>query len=503
VFNGFRVADLSGNINPIEEMLDTLRQHSAVDAGTHVYHTSTDGIPFVPTGELYVEFGTKTSILTCQKLIDSFGLEVIETRGGKSAILRITKGSPNPLKVANALQETGKVDVAEPELSTPARCCNFFLPSDSQISKQWHLRNTGTIGGSQLGLKLGADAGVVAAWERAKTLGDANTIVAVIDDGFDLHHHDLTTAGKIVAPWDFTRNNNQPVPGDNPKWNASTSSWLGDWHGTACAGVAVGAPDGIDIVGAAPGCRLMPVRWGVSLSDAEIENWFNYVTTQGASVVSCSWGAAAQYYALSTRQFKAIEQCATKGRGGLGCVIVFAAGNENRDINAAVNSKNGFAIHPNVISVAACTSRDERSDYSNFGSEISVCAPSSGSGGRRVCTSDVSGTFSASGRVVEAGYSVGPVTMDFGGTSSSTPLVAGVAALLLSIKPSLTAVEVKNILQNTSRKIGAASDYAANGHSKYFGYGCVNADEAIKAVLSPTAMSKAARPTRVVRRSKR
>jgi subtilisin family serine protease len=87
-------------------------------------------------------------------------------------------------------------------------------------------------------------------------LGNPQVVVAVIDDGFDLTHPDLSENGKIVSPKDFTRNSNNPSPDPLNK----------DWHGTACAGVAVGSANNSGIVGAAPNCRLMPVRWGSFLT---------------------------------------------------------------------------------------------------------------------------------------------------------------------------------------------------------------------------------------------
>lgn len=500
VFNGFEVADLSASAKSIEENLDTLRRNSSIDVGTHVFHTSSDGVPFVPTGEIYVEFSNRTTSRECQRLVDSLALDVLETRDERIAILRVTRNSPNPLKVAASFQESGKVEIAEPELSTPARLFNMPLPADALMERQWHLRNQGMLSGSELGLKSGADARVIAAWERTKSLGNRNVIVAVIDDGFDLEHPDLSGPGKVIAPWDFTRNNNKPLPGDNPQWNARSGVWQGDWHGTACAGVAVGAAEGSGIVGAAPNCRLMPIRWGVNLGDQQIENWFAHVTHQGASVVSCSWGAAARVFRLSTRAARAIHHCATQGRGGLGCVVVFAAGNDDSDINDPENHSNhphgaysnGFALHPDVIAVAASNSRDEKSNYSNHGAAISVCAPSSGAGGRGVLTSDVMGTFVRDSHIIEAGYSAGAFTYSFGGTSSSAPLVAGIAALILSIKPDLSAAEVKNLLQESARKIGPESSYDAKGHSPLFGYGCVDADHAAKLVLSQSKKSDSA-----------
>lgn len=482
----FRVATVQDG--EMEATLDNVRSDPSVVSGTHVFHTSDDNVPFVPTGQLYLVFQDTCKLSECQKMIERHALEVIRVLGERELIVRVTGDSPNPIKVAAYFQEKPSlVKVAEPELATPGKLASFTLPSDNLLELQWHLRNTGGNGGSVLGLKAGADARVVEAWRRASTFGSPEVIVGVIDDGFDLDHPDLSGPGKIVAPWDFTRGSSNPRPdfnSDYPYFDSRSGEWVGDWHGTACAGVAVGNANGQGILGGAPASRLMPVRWGIDLSDQQVVSWFDYVRRQGAAVVSCSWGAAARVFPLSSRIQKAIRDCATQGRNGKGSVICFAAGNENSDINdPSGRSLNGFAIHPNVIAVAACNSRDERSHYSNFGDAISVCAPSNGRGGRGVVTADVQGTFNRNGQAIESGYSPGAFTDGFGGTSSATPLVAGVCALLLSVNPTLTASQIKSLIQETARKIGPASGYQ-NGHSRNFGYGCIDAAAAVSRLLS-------------------
>ena len=484
----FRLLKVGDSTESMENTLDQLRQHHLVDAGSHVYHTSQHQAPYVPTGQITLRFMPSSTSDQRQEVLDRYALEILEVRrpelpsdeAAETLIVRTTPGSPNPLKVAHQLQqETEVVLLAEPDLATPARSFAIQLPSDSLLKDQWHLRNTGIQSGSTTGLKAGADARVVDAWKRAKSLGSAKCIVAVIDDGFDLKHPDLSGGNKVVAPWDFTTNTDDPSPrAFHPDVR------FAEWHGTACAGVAVGRANGSGIVGAAPDCRLMPVRWGPYLSDDQIESWFAHVANHGASVVSCSWGAADPYYVLSQRQEEAIARCATKGRGGLGCVIVFAAGNDNHDINnPAGGTLDGFAIHPDVIAVAASNSMDRKSSYSNYGNEISVCAPSSGAGGRGILTSDVTGRFVYGGVSYDAGYSAGDFTWTFGGTSSAAPLVAGICALVLSVNPKLSAKGVKKLIEKTARRMGDMQSYTGNGHSVYHGYGCVNADAAVQQVL--------------------
>ncbi len=469
---GFRLLRLGPGLARTEIMLDAARLDDRVQVGSHVYHTSDDGVPFVPTGELCLEFTKSSTIQTRQALINRHALEWVEAKGDGVFLVRTTSKSTNPVKVAADLFRSSAVRVAEPIFATPRRLLGFALPDDKLLTEQWHLRNVGFHRGTNQGFKKGADARVVEAWEIAASLGDPSVVVAVIDDGFDLQHDDLGADGKVVAPWDFTRLNDRPLPSD------------GDWHGTACAGVAVGSANGSGILGAAPGCSLMPVRFS-GHTPLAVESWFDYVTANGAAVVSCSWSSKAKYYPLCKIEKDAITRCATAGRGGLGCVVCFAAGNESRDVNdPAGESVNGYAAHPQVMAIAACTSMDEKAHDSNIGDEISVCAPSSGAGGWRVTTSDVTGQYlDAFGMTRDRGYSPGPYTNMFEGTSSSCALVAGVAALVLSARPDLTSAEVRQVLERNARQIGPEASYGPNGHSKEFGFGRVDAAKALSSLL--------------------
>ncbi len=370
------------------------------------------------------------------------------------------------------MQKSPLVKIAEPELESPIGLYAFQMPSDELLKDQWHLQNLGQHGDWPANSFVkGADAKVIEAWKYLDSLGSSNITVAVIDSGFDIQHPDLRGNGqKIVAPYDFESDTSDPSPK------------TGDWHGTSCAGVAIGAADGTGIVGAAPNAKFMPLRFSY-ISDTQIEKWFEHCAKNGADVVSNSWGSADPNFVMSTRMIEAIKKCGTQGRGGKGCVIVFAAGNTNRTIANPTDAKaiGGFPTHPNVIAIAASNSRDERANYSNYGPQISVCAPSNGSGGAGVTTADVTGTLVLpSGSIGYKGYDAGDYTSSFGGTSSACPLVAGICALILSANPNLTSAQVREVLQTTTDKIGGADSYNAQGHSIYFGYGRVNALKAVQ-----------------------
>jgi subtilisin family serine protease len=136
------------------------------------------------------------------------------------------------------------------------------------------------------------------------------------------------------------------------------------------------------------------------------------------------------------------------------------------------------ASHPETIAVGASTNFDYRADYSRYGPGLDFVAPSSG-GSLGIYTTDRTGA---------AGYDAGDYTSSFGGTSAATPLAAGVAALILSSNPNLTARQVRDIMRNTSDKLDSVS-YDANGWSPYYGYGRINAEQAVSEATSMGALT--------------
>jgi len=140
------------------------------------------------------------------------------------------------------------------------------------------------------------------------------------------------------------------------------------------------------------------------------------------------------------------------------------------------------AAFPEAIAVGASTNFDCRAGYSQFGLEVDVVAPSSGGPlNLRVTTTDRTGAD---------GYDDGddylsnePGSAGFGGTSSATPLVSGVAGLMLSRNPELTAQEVRQILQETADQIGP-DPYIAGRNDRY-GHGRINASRALQAITPP------------------
>jgi subtilisin family serine protease len=357
-----------------DRVMESMRTSGQVGFATHVYQLKND-----PTSRIYltdqitVQFGPAVAASRIAAITTEMGLKQIKPVEDlvNTFVMALTPNSlENPLKISNRLMQKSEVLTAEPNIVIEAQ--SHYRPKDSLYAQQWHLNHNGGAG-----LVSGSHIFAEQAWDV--TRGHRSVIVAVMDDGVDLQHPDFQGTGKIVAPRDFKGRDFRPMPEE-----------AGESHGTSCAGVAVAEENGNGVVGVAPGCALMPIRTTGFLDDDTIEALFDWASKKGAAVISCSWGASAVNYPLSLRQKAAITRAATKGRRGKGCVILFAAGNANRPTNGMINEAGwdqnalsgptkwygGFTVHPDVITVGACTSLNRKAIYSNWGAEISVCAPS-------------------------------------------------------------------------------------------------------------------------------
>lgn len=478
---GFEVVTLQDK-EDIDTALDQVRTDDKVEVGTHVYFAKGDNRPVVPTGILYINFVDEAGEEEWQVALDAYALETMDIRPGNLVIARVTAGSPNPLKTAAALEALSLVESVVPDLDIPLDQY-FTAPRDGLYTHQWHLENDGRIDDANFPTKPGADAKVTAAWRRLGNLGSRNIKIAVIDNGFDLNHPDLR--GKSISQFDALANR-AGVPRGQRYGN----------HATPCASVALASANGSGIVGVAPNSKLIPIH-GLSYSRWTTELMFNHCIRNGADIISCSWGTIQSAYRPSNLHLAAIRKAARQGRGGKGCVILFAAGNEN------ANLLNYYATIPEVICVGASTSNDTHAFYSNRGPQLSVVAPSDG--GWPILAARASWDTGAGGKnsFYVDGRDRGPFYKHFGGTSSATPLVAGVCALILSANPNLTAAQVKQILQRTADKIGSPREYDSRGHSVKYGFGRVNADRAVAEAIRlrsggttfPTTPSQPSQPT--------
>ncbi|MGF1639505.1 MAG: S8 family serine peptidase [Rhodospirillales bacterium] len=439
------------------------------------------GEPVLYTENLFVKFLDTVDPDDCIAVLRDAGLAVKNevTYATNAYFVAAPDGTGQDVfEIAARLLGHEDVEYSHPELIR-MRARKAIFP------EQWHLKKT-TVGG----VPVDAHANVEAAHEIA--LG-AGVTIAIIDDGVDIDHPEFGGTGKIVAPRDATLQSNDPRPKDP----FGTGPNRGDNHGTACAGVAC-ANGTAGASGVAPGARLMPIRLSSGLGSQREAEAFKWAADNGADVISCSWGPPDgrwwnlndpqhnQTFPLPASTRLAIDHVVANGRGGKGCVVLFAAGNGNESVD-----NDGYASYAKVIAVAACNDRGTRSVYSDFGNAVWCAFPSSDFGHppfnhpapltRGIWTADRVGSAGYNtGRLVD-GDAVGNFTNSFGGTSSSCPGAAGVAALVLSVDPELKWHEVKELFKHACDRIDPQGGaYDASGHSPRYGYGRLNARTAVE-----------------------
>jgi subtilisin family serine protease len=290
------------------------------------------------------------------------------------------------------------------------------------------------------------------AWQVAT--GSPDTSIVVVDDGCDLQHPDLAAA--MVGGLDVIDDD------DDPSYSPKLR---GNEHGTACSGIIAAVGNNkIGISGVCPTCSLRCVRLfdkthSLVAVSSDVRA-FNYAFETEAAVVSNSWGFAEAEPVPNVLRLS-IEELLDGGRGGKGALVVFAAGNENREIDDAE-----IGAIPGVLNVGAINNFDEAAPFSNYGKSLDLTAPTG------TLTTDISGPD---------GADASDYTSLFGGTSSACPVVAGVAALVMTAVPDKTAREIGDALVRSARKAPFASP-DANGHDPIYGRGIVDPTAALIAL---------------------
>jgi subtilisin family serine protease len=340
------------------------------------------------------------------------------------------------------------------------------MPNDQLIQKQWHLKYQG-----QPGSLAGTDMNVESVWKYPKTKafvygsGNAttdyirgkNVTIGIVDDGMEWSHPDLLPNVIKALQYDWNGKDNDPKPG----------LWNGDDHGTACAGVAAARGNNkIGVSGVAPEANLVGMRLiagaNTDLDEAEAMTWH----PDQIQILSNSWGPPDWGVILrgpDVLTLDALEYATTFGRGGLGTIIAFAGGN-GRD-NGDNSNYDGYANSIYTIAVAAMDSQGVQAYYSEPGANIVITAPSSGNNTLGIMTTDNKGPAGYNYGVhntlftwplVDDFKGSGDVTQTFGGTSSATPAVSGVIALMLQRNPNLGWRDVQEILIRSAVRIDAS-----------------------------------------------
>lgn len=418
--------------------------------------------------EFYVKLKSLADTITLKNIASDYGISSWKQNKYMPLWFTLyvdTSCKLTSLEMSNEFYETGKFAKTSPAFVG----ASTFANTDTYYSTQWGLNNTGQYGGT-------SSKGIDIHYEGATNMATGiNTIVGVIDLGIDYSHPDINCASYSYDAY------------KNTEYTNKANVYYNNAHGTCCAGIIAAEPDNsIGIVGVSPLSQVVSISVPIGAeTSGTLANAFSWAKKKGISVLSCSWGGGSPSDIVTD----AINDAATNGRNGYGCVIVFSTGNSNLSTISYPSSLE------NVISVGAIDTYGFRKtptslcgeDWgSNYGTGLDVVAP-----GILVSTTDITGSngynsgstaSSLQNTFSNVDFSDANYTKFFNGTSAATPFVSGLASLILSKHRTLKASDVKNIICSTCQKL---SNYKFNTTSTYgtwnseVGYGLIDAIGAV------------------------
>lgn len=459
---------------------EQLNKIKVVEFVTPVYFT--DEKEYITTSdEFFVRLHHNGELQKLRELASATNTKIIGENQFVSGLykLRATKNSlALPFELSEYFMKNGNFRYAQPNYHFSPKVAT----DDPRYNRQWNLENVG--GPQQFNGTPGADMSVVEAWEISR--GSADIIVAILDSGVDTLHQDLMA--NLLPGYDACQDQNSNTKG------YPTPNYDEDGHGTCCAGIACAIADNQEgIAGVAPNCKIIPVRifyyvqlgtsgdpipWSTSEFFSNGINWQWQVGN--ADVSSNSWGVPDNFLALFPGQDsivnEAINQAVNSGRNGKGLPVLHSSGNDGlTDTIPIWPARTDIVISVNATSMCdewkSNTSCDNETWWGgNWGTGLDISAP-----GVKIPATDMKGIngFSSSGDYYNT----------FNGTSSACPNAAGVMALILSVRPELTADQTRFILESTCDTVGDY-DYSTSGPSgpwsKKLGHGRVNAKRAVE-----------------------
>jgi subtilisin family serine protease len=377
----------------------------------------------------------------------------------------------NVIKLCHALEQLPVIEYAEPMQRqqyhyAPRLATTQVLTDDPLVAQQYHWQRIQA----------------AAAWQVSR--GDSSVVVAVCDSGIDYEHEDLaaniwTNAGESGTDaqgrnkrtngvdddrngkiddwrgWDFVgkisefelesglfREDNDPKPRFTGEGQIQPFEPLN--HGTHVTGtVAAVANNGKGGTGAAPRCRIMPLKCGSDgIRFGGIYRAYEavlYAAQMGAKIIVCSFGGGKR---------SRFEQEIINTVTNMGTLVVAAAGNDGK----LTDNVEFPASYDNVLAVGASDNADRAASFSDFGIKVSVFAPG------EAILSAISVPFGSS-----------QYSSELSGTSMAVPIVAGVAALVKSRFPTWTPRQITQQIRATSDNVFAANGMSAARPLGYFG----------------------------------
>jgi kexin len=390
--------------------------------------------------------------------------------------------------VVTAVNAGGESAESSQATATPV---NGASAADPFYGDQWHLKNTGQLGATGVAGTVGEDIDVEPVWTAC---GTSNTCrgegvrIAVVDDGLEIAHEDLFANVATGLSYNYVTGSTDPT-------NDPTDTTSG--HGTNVAGI-VAARDlnGLGVRGVAPRANLV----GYNVLQTQTSSDEADAMTRNAATVGVntnSWGAPdgnGNLWPSDLIWQTAIDYGLANGRGGRGIVYTWAAGNggDANQTGGPVDNSNydGQANFRGVMAVGAVNDQGTKSSYSERGANLWVSAPGGEScDTHTITTTDRTGALGDNPGLGYVDYADLNYTRCMNGTSSSTPMVAGVAALVLQAKPNLGWRDVRVILAKTARQNDSTNmEWAVNGAGLHinpnYGFGVVDASSAVATAMT-------------------
>ena len=380
-----------------------------------------------PSANIVVEASDSSSFHALEDLVVSTGLEVVYS-DEHSWIMTLAAGVDN-----SALREISQQSGIE-SVSSEQRARLLFTPDDPSSSLQW-------------GLDV---VNAYEAWDISR--GSHDVIVAVLDTGIDWTHPDIAanmwTDADGYYGYNFISDNRLPMD-DNINSYDDDGNWIANiytYHGTHVAGV-VGAVinNGIGVAGMA-NVRMMAVKVmndSGEGTDATVASGIRWAVDNGAHIVTMSLGVDGP----STILENAINYATIRG-----VLTVAASGNSGSSYVSYP------AAYDPVIAVGAVDSTRSHASFSNYGTGLDISAP-----GVQIYSTMGGGSYQS-----------------LSGTSTAAPYVAGIAGLMLSVNPALTAEDIGTVINST------AADISRAGYDTLTGWGIVDAFGAVEQIAAPT-----------------
>lgn len=427
------------------------------------------GLPYVP-GEVLVRLRPRLATRQRADVLSDLGL-VVKRRLVLPRVRLV--GIPAGLSVEDAvaaLERDPRVEYAEPNAYTEGH----EIPDDPQFGRQWGLHNTGQLvfdndTKTEVAGREDDDIDAPEAWER--TTDAPGVRVAVADSGIDLNNKDLNTWQNSGETGLDASGKARSSNGKDDDGNSFVDDWRGwdfvdkeenptdrqmHWHGSHVAGI-IGArgDNGTGITGVARSTTLVPIRVFDENNDgtcADMAEGLTYAASDlRVPLVNLSGGA---------RPPSSQEEPACKGtmaiaiREAPNTLFVVSAGNQETNVDDPRDA--GTPVYPcsfgfsNMICVAATDQNDDLSGFSNYGVEsVDLAAP-----GENILS------YCA---VIGCNGNAGPGLLIADGTSQAAPHVTGVAALLLSLNPSLTPQQIKERILDSVDPLTSLSGKTVTG----------------------------------------